>query len=111
MYATCGWTNDINFMYGSLWADSNCVWRAAFCIDSTSKSPSATGYPPCRKFQNRPNWRTECDPSRPQTPHSGMINAGLGDGSVRTIDSSIEEALWARLCDPQDGESLSKDWN
>jgi len=111
MYATCGWTNDINFMYGSLWADSNCVWRAAFCIDSTSKSPPAIGYPPCRKFQNRPNWRTECDPSRPQTPHSGMINACLSDGSVRTIDSSIEEALWARLCDPQDGESLGKGWN
>ena len=110
MYATCGWTNDIEYMYGSLWADSNSIWRAVFCTDSTSKSPPQTGYPPCRKFQDRPNWRTECDPSRPQTPHPGAINVCLGDGSVRSVASSIDDTVWARACDPQDGEPLGSGW-
>ena len=26
-FATCGWTGDLSFMYGSLWADSNSIWR------------------------------------------------------------------------------------
>ncbi len=25
-YATCGWTGNIAFMFGSLWTDSNSVW-------------------------------------------------------------------------------------
>lgn len=110
MYATCGWTGDINMMYGSLWADSNSIWRAAFCTNSMYKTPPNTGYPPCAKFQVMPNWRTECDPSRPQTPHSAGINVGLGDGSARFVGEAISETIWARVCDPRDGQLLGPGW-
>jgi prepilin-type N-terminal cleavage/methylation domain-containing protein len=110
MYATCGWTGDINMMYGSLWADSNNIWRAVFCTDSTYKSPTAAGYPPCRKFQVAPNWKTECDPSRPQTPHASGIHVCLADGSVRHVGEAIDETVWARVCDPRDGKTVGAGW-
>lgn len=110
MYATCGWTGDITMMYGSLWADSNSIWRAVFCTNSASKDPAAAGYPACAKFQVQPNWMTGCDPSRPQSGHAGGINVALGDGSVRFINNSISAATWSNLCDPRDGTPLASDW-
>ncbi len=108
MYGTCGWSGNIGFMYGSLWADSNSIWRAAFCTNSTSKAPPAPGYPPCLKFQSRPDWGTECDPSRPQSPHPGGIITGRGDGSVRLVSDSIEDQVWAAICDPRDGGAIGQ---
>jgi prepilin-type N-terminal cleavage/methylation domain-containing protein/prepilin-type processing-associated H-X9-DG protein len=110
MYATCGWTGDINFMYGSLWADSNSVWRAAFCTNTSWKGPSGAGYPACFKFQVQPNWSTGCDPSRAQSPHSGGINVCLGDGSVRFVTTGVSDNTWAMACDPRDGGVLGSDW-
>ena len=73
MYATCGTSGDLGFMYGSLWADSNSIWRAVFCTNSSFKDPTAAGYIACKRFQVRPNWQTGCDSSRAQSGHtSGM---------------------------------------
>jgi prepilin-type N-terminal cleavage/methylation domain-containing protein/prepilin-type processing-associated H-X9-DG protein len=110
VYATCGWTNDINFMYGGLWADSNSVWRSVFCTNTSNKNPNQKGYPPCLRFQAAPKWQTECDPSRAQSPHSSGMNCCFGDGSVHFIKPYVEEAVWARLCDPQDGEAIAGQW-
>jgi prepilin-type N-terminal cleavage/methylation domain-containing protein len=111
LYATCGVSGDIDNMYGSLWADSNSVWRAVICTNSTFKSPGEVGYPPCRKFQVQPDWGTGCDSSRAQSPHAGGIQVGLGDGSVRFVSSGIEDEVWAAACDPRDGLPLSEGWN
>jgi prepilin-type processing-associated H-X9-DG protein len=97
-------------MYGSLWADSNSIWRAAFCTNSSSKSPAGRGYPACYKFQVQPNWMTGCDSSRAQSPHSQGINVCLGDGSVRFVSGSVSDATWAAACDPRDGVPLPSDW-
>lgn len=102
MYATCGWTGDITYMHGSLWADSNPVWRAAFCTNSISKTTS-TGYSPCLKFQIRPDWRTGCDPSRAQSPHPGGMNICMADGAVRVVTAAMDAGIWATACDPRDG--------
>jgi prepilin-type N-terminal cleavage/methylation domain-containing protein len=110
VYGTCGWTGDLTFMYGSLWADSNSVWRATFCTNATGKNPASAGYPPCFKFQTQPRWNTECDPSRAQGIHSGGIQVVLGDGSVRLVRESISDATWAAACDPQDRNPLGGDW-
>ena len=110
VYATCGWTNDINFMYGSLWADSNSIWRACICTNTSYKDPAGAGYPACFLPQNRPNWRTECDPARAQSPHPGGINVLLGDASVRFVGTGISAATWAQACDPRDGVPLGNDW-
>lgn len=111
MYATCGWTNDISFCYGSLWADSNSVWRATFGTNTSWKDFAGAGYPfPVNKFQIRPNYLTQCDPSRPQSSHSSGINVGLMDGSVRHLTAGISDTTWSYACDPRDGNPLGSDW-
>ncbi len=111
MFATCGWTGDIGHMYGSLWADSNNIWRPIFCTNSRVKVPSQRGYPPCKKFQPTPNWMTQCDPGRTQSTHPGGIMVSLCDGSVRQIHESIDDEVWAGACDPRDGAVLADSWN
>lgn len=110
MYATCGWSNDLSYMYGSLWADSNHIWRPVFCTNSTSKNPSGPGYPPCFEMQDAPNWQTECDPSRPQSGHPGGMNVGRLDGGAVFITSSVDPDVWAAACDPQDGATVDVPW-
>jgi prepilin-type N-terminal cleavage/methylation domain-containing protein/prepilin-type processing-associated H-X9-DG protein len=110
MYATCGWTGNINFMYGALWADSNSIWRSATCTNTSWKDPAGPGYVQCNLFQVQPNWQTACDPSRGQSPHTGGINVGLGDGSVRFVGAGITAGTWAAACDPRDGVPLGSDW-
>jgi prepilin-type N-terminal cleavage/methylation domain-containing protein len=110
VYGTCGWTGDLNFMYGSLWADSNSIWRPVFGTNTSSKTPSGTGYPRVYKFQSTPNWMKACDPARPQSGHPQGINVTLGDGSVRFITIGISDTTWADACDPRDGGVLGSDW-
>jgi hypothetical protein len=43
------------------------------------------------------------------TPHEVMLVA-LGDGSVRTVSSSVTAATWKRAWTPQDGNVLGSDW-
>ncbi|MCI0637654.1 MAG: DUF1559 domain-containing protein [Gemmataceae bacterium] len=110
VYGTCGWTGDLGYMYGSLWADSNSIWRPHFCTNTTHKDPSGAGFTSCRMFQVQPNWMTQCDPSRAQSPHSGGMNVLLGDGSTRFLAAGIEPSTWQRACHPRDGQPLGDDW-
>ncbi len=110
VYATCGWTGDIEMMYGSLWADSNSVWRAVFCTNAAGKSPASIGYPACKRFQVAPNWQTQCDPSTAQSPHVSGIQVCLADGSVRHVSGSLADQTWAQVCDPRDGEIIGPGW-
>jgi len=108
MYGTCGWSGDLAFMYGSLWADSNSVWRAMFGTNTSYKDPAGAGYPAALMFQVNPNWSTGCDPARPQAGHSMGINVCLGDGSVRHVTGTLNTTMWERAVDPRDG--LVLDW-
>jgi prepilin-type N-terminal cleavage/methylation domain-containing protein len=110
MYGTCGWTGNINFMYGALWADSNSIWRSAFGTNTTNKHPAGPGYVSAFKFQVQPNWATQCSPDRPQTPHSSGINVCLGDASVRFVNAGLSQTTWAQAVNPQDGVPLGSDW-
>ncbi|MGE3807641.1 MAG: DUF1559 domain-containing protein, partial [Gemmataceae bacterium] len=109
-FGTCGTSGDIDNLYGSLWADANSVWRPAICINSSSKSASTAGYPPCWKFQVQPDWLNTCDSARAQSNHPGGIHIALGDGSVRFVSQTIADATWAALCDPRDGAVISQDY-
>jgi prepilin-type processing-associated H-X9-DG protein len=53
---------------------------------------------------------SRCDPTRPQSPHPGGINVGLGDGSVRFVSSEISPQTWWYACTPDGGEVLGPDW-
>lgn len=106
IYATCGTSGDINFLFGSLWADSNSIWRPVFGTNTTSKTPAGAGYPPVLKFQVQPRYDLTCDAARAQSSHTGGIHAGLGDGAVRFLSASMDDRVWGYLCDPRDGNSL-----
>jgi hypothetical protein len=94
--------------FTNLWMDSTNLWRPAFCTGGINRLGVATGTP-CLKFQQRPIWDRTCDPSRPQSLHTGGIMACLGDGSVRSVNSSVTDAVWAAIADPRDGQVVSLD--
>jgi type II secretory pathway pseudopilin PulG len=104
-FGTCGTSGDPNSSstYGNLWSDSNSVWRPVFCVNNYSQEPSTAGYPACLKFQDAPNWVTQCESRRAQSPHGGGIHVGRGDGSVHFVNSGIADDVWAIACDPRDG--------
>jgi prepilin-type N-terminal cleavage/methylation domain-containing protein len=110
-YGTCGAGGNINGSteYGTLWADSNSVWRPGFNLTG-SKGTVPTTYPAALLFQVQPNYTTSCDINRPNSPHTSGIVAGLGDGSVRFVSQGLSAATWALACDPRDGNPMPSDW-
>jgi prepilin-type N-terminal cleavage/methylation domain-containing protein len=54
--------------------------------------------------------RGYCQPHVPTSPHSGVMVCGLGDGSVRTVSSSVTGTTWRNACIPDDGHVLGSDW-
>jgi prepilin-type N-terminal cleavage/methylation domain-containing protein len=51
-----------------------------------------------------------CRPDVLASPHASVMLVGLGDGSVRTVTSSISTATWVKACNPRDGSPLGSDW-
>jgi prepilin-type N-terminal cleavage/methylation domain-containing protein len=112
-YGSCGLSAGQNLTTtttnaASLWADSTTPWRPIMCHNSLNKSVTP-GYAGCNMFQVQPIEFVTCDPSKGQSGHSGGMIAGIGDGSVRFIATSITLANWQAACDPQDGK-VSSDW-
>lgn len=108
MFGTCGSSNDINFLWGSLWADANSIWRPGYNLGPDKAGVS--GYPPSPMFQVQPNFMVNCDPARPQSQHPGGINVCVGDGSVRFVSRGISDVTWARANDPRDGLVVGNDF-
>jgi len=46
-----------------------------------------------------------------QGGHTGGMVVGIGDGSARTVASSVSAATWVKACTPNDGQPLGSDWN
>lgn len=61
-------------------------------------------------FQLRPN-SSVCNPAVAQTAHSGGIQVGLADGSVRNVNSGVSGATWWAAFTPAAGDLLGSDWN
>lgn len=54
----------------------------------------------------------QCDYRRLQSLHAGgAMNAGLGDGSVRSVTSNVSALTWQRVCQPNDGQVNGTDWD
>jgi prepilin-type N-terminal cleavage/methylation domain-containing protein len=45
-----------------------------------------------------------------QSGHTGTMNVGLGDGSVKGVSANISAGTWAQACTPNDGGVLGSDW-
>jgi prepilin-type N-terminal cleavage/methylation domain-containing protein len=118
-YAACGTSDpsdpstgpdNYNASFGSnLWGDSNDWFRPTYCINDIKQWPSVKGYVPCLMFQDNPSWFLTCDPRRAQTSHRSVINACMGDGSVRGFSANIADVIWERVCDPRDGNTVNFD--
>jgi prepilin-type N-terminal cleavage/methylation domain-containing protein len=81
--------------------------HAAFGIDFFNSN--AIG--PTSKFVLQPApWQGNCDPTRASTGHTGGIQVGLGDGSVRSVSASISGATWWAACKPYGNTPLGSDW-
>jgi len=111
-YGTCGISGDVNgsSTYCPLWGDATSNWRPVFCINNISKTPTSAGYNGCGMFQVQPKALNTCTNGLAQSPHTGGIMAGLGDGSVRFVTGSIATATWDQATDPRDGAPLNSDW-
>ena len=85
---------------------------AGFCIpgQAIQGAPHAIG--PQSKFQFQPTpFEGNCDPTRAATAHTGGIQVGLVDGSVRTLAPSLSPATWAAAVTRAGGDVLGSDWN
>jgi hypothetical protein len=51
-----------------------------------------------------------CDPARVQGPYAGGMMVGLGDGSVRLVNSGVSALTWSVAIFPGDGQPLGSDW-
>jgi len=89
---------------GMPWVQSN--------YNSPASNPALlTVYPPepTMPMQNKPS-TVCCDFRVMQTPHTGVLMVGLGDGSVRPVSTNISWATWNFACNPSDGNPLGPDW-
>jgi prepilin-type processing-associated H-X9-DG protein len=71
---------------------------------------NAGSYGPDSHFLVRPALR-DCDPTLASSGHTGGMNVGLADGSVRFLIQSISSKTWWAACTPRGGEVLGSDWN
>ncbi len=45
-----------------------------------------------------------------QGGHTGSMQVGLGDGSIRSVSPSLSLTTWTRACNPSDGNVLGSEW-
>jgi len=60
-------------------------------------------------FQDSPHVDL-CDNWRAQSAHTGGINVGLADGSVRFVRAGVSQQTWTAALLPRDGQVLGSDW-
>ena len=117
-YAVCGdQSQDVQCGWHFLW-----YWTSAF--NTTNAGVNGTGgtYPggtgPTSKFQVVPKASGPCPNTDPgicmpwlvQTPHSGGINVGLADGSVRNVNQGVSGDTWWTAQTPANQDVLGSDW-
>lgn len=113
IYGTCGTGGSLAAgqpVYGSLWADSNSVWRPGYNLGSGKGGGGIAAYPATPMFQIRPDFINNCDYQRLSSMHMGILPVLLGDGAVKSIRGDISTTTWARANDPRDGNALGSDW-
>jgi len=115
-YAQC---NNFGNLWSHPWGDpGNGVWRPAVF---DSMSGGGVGYPGgpggsdpsgFSMFQILPTPfnNSTCNYTLATTGHTGGIQVGLGDGSVRLVAQGISPATWWFAATPAGGEVLGSDW-
>jgi prepilin-type N-terminal cleavage/methylation domain-containing protein len=68
----------------------------SYCLNNTTNLPWKANISVCM--------------CRATSPHTGGINAGLGDGSVRFISQGVSPSTWYATCTPNAGDLPGSDW-
>lgn len=114
IYGTCGSGLSLlatnTTVWGSLWADSNSIWRPGYNLGAGKGGGGLSAYPACPMFQDSPIFDQTCIPTTVQSNHGGGIFVALGDGSVHWVANSVSPASWAAANDPRDGQVPGSDW-
>jgi prepilin-type N-terminal cleavage/methylation domain-containing protein len=79
----------------------------SFWFDAVGTNTWAGGLLPLPQFQPS---KTNCNPAVLQGPYAGGIMVGLGDGSVRLVNSGVSATTWTYAIIPNDGMPLGSDW-
>jgi prepilin-type N-terminal cleavage/methylation domain-containing protein len=75
-------------------------YHAGFAV-----SWNASSIGPASKFLVQPRpYNGACDPTMASSPHSGGIEIGMADGSIRLLSSNVSTFTWWYLCTPAGGE-------
>jgi hypothetical protein len=85
------------------------AFQPGFCVAPLAAlgAPDVLGPTSIFQYQPKPN---QCDPTRTSTPHTGGIQVGMVDGSVRTLSPSVSGTTWWAAATSAGGEVLSADW-
>jgi prepilin-type N-terminal cleavage/methylation domain-containing protein len=101
------WTHN-NYNSGQSW------WSITMTPDFLKYNPQCYGPQPGNLFQlgPKPFMGTGgiCDFSRASTGHTGGINVGLTDGSVRIVAQGVSYLTWWYAFTPNGGEPMPADW-
>jgi prepilin-type processing-associated H-X9-DG protein len=100
---------------GDIWSNSRCATMFMAYTPPNSKIPDQmddknqcvypfSSNPPCRDGTG-----SQPDFNAARSFHSGGVNAGMGDGSVRFMKDSVAQIVWQALSTPQGGEVISSD--
>lgn len=104
MAETVNCTGCCNNYNDNFWPDWGPLISSADCSEPTGAAAIfQTG---CSLIKDR----SSCDGNRASSPHSGGINAGLGDGSVRFVAAGVSPGTWWAAMTPANGEVLGSDW-
>jgi prepilin-type N-terminal cleavage/methylation domain-containing protein/prepilin-type processing-associated H-X9-DG protein len=77
--------------------------------DNPANIPGILG--PASIFQPTPRGNPAiCDGGRASSPHTGGINAALGDGSVRFVANGVSPDTWWAAMTPDYGDQLGSNW-
>lgn len=71
--------------------------------------PTGPGYGP-QITPSAPGGVGNCNGGLSSSPHTGGINVGLGDGSVRFVAQGISTTTWWFALTPANGDVLGSDW-
>jgi len=98
------WNGIING--GDCWSCPVFGGRQAGIIDCSGNAQHFNG---TVAFQAGPKVQA-CNWYVTQGGHSGSMQIGLGDGSVRGVSENLSLATWQHACNPIDGIPLGSDW-
>jgi prepilin-type N-terminal cleavage/methylation domain-containing protein len=115
-YARCEHPPGSNTGGGTMWAHTGVNsgqswWPVVMAPGFVKYNPTCCNLGTGSLFQVKPlPYLVNCDWTRGATGHTGGIQTGLADGSVRNVSQSVSYSAWFFAFTPAGGEVTPSDW-